>query len=91
MAQGYMEKRVDPKWVADKARLSGIMGGVLWMVAFVFAILGIVADCHQSGTLGLTANTWFLLAIVLHMASMSYWLCWALGVYFKAKEAKSGE
>ena len=91
MAQSFMEKRVDPKWIVDKTRFSGMVGGVLWMLGFIFAILGIVADCHQSGTLGLTAMAWFLLAVVLHMASMSYWLCWALGVYLKAKGAKTGE
>jgi hypothetical protein len=83
MAKGFMEKRVEPKWVADMARASGIWGGVLWGFGFIFAILGIIADA--TGTLGLTMMAWFMLAIVFHLAGLSYWLAWALGVYFKAR------
>jgi hypothetical protein len=31
---------------------------------------------------------WFMLAIVFHLAGLSYWLAWALGVYFKSVGAK---
>ena len=90
MAKGFMEKRVDPKWVADMASGSGIAGSVLWILGFIFAILGIIADA-MNATLGLTAMSWFLLAIVFHLAGLSYWLAWAMGVYFKAIEAKRKE
>jgi hypothetical protein len=83
MAKGFMEKRVEPKWVADMASASGIWGGVLWGLGFICAILGIAADA--TGTLGLTMMAWFMLAIVFHLAGLSYWLSWALGVYFRAK------
>jgi len=83
MAKGFMEKRIDPKWVADMASTSGIWGGALWILGFIFAMLGIIADAP--GTLGLTAMSWFMLAIVFHLASLSYWLAWALGVYFRAR------
>ena len=87
MAKGFMEKRVDPKWIADMASGSGIAGGTLWILGFIFAILGIIADA-TNGALGLTAMSWFMLAIVFHLAGISYWLAWALGVYLVAKAAK---
>ncbi len=83
MAEGFMEKRIDPKWVANMASASGIWGGALWTLGFIFAILGIIADA--TGTFGLTAMSWFMLAIVFHLAGLSYWLAWALGVYFRAR------
>lgn len=88
MAKGFMKKRIDPKWIADMASGSGKAGSTLWILGFVFAILGIITD--TTGNLGLTAMSWFLLAIVFHLAGLSYWLAWALGVYFRSKEAKQG-
>ncbi len=84
MAQSFMEKRVDPKWVADMTSASGIGGGVLWGLGFLFAIFGIIADA--TGNLGLSAMPWFMLAIVFHLAGLSYWLSWAVGVYFRSKK-----
>jgi hypothetical protein len=84
MAQSFMEKRIDPKWIAGMASSSGFWGGTLWFLGFIFAILGIIADA-TNGTLGLTMMAWFMLAIVFHLAGLSYWVSWALGVYFKAK------
>ena len=85
MGDSFMERRVDPKWVADMAGMSGWAGGTLWFLGFIFAILGIIADT-MNGSLGLTAMSWFMLAIVFHLAGLSYWLSWAVGVYFRAKK-----
>ncbi len=85
MAQSFMEKRSDSKWVAKMTGVSGMWGGTLWFIGFAFAILGIIADV-TNGTLGLTMMAWFMLAIVFHLASLSYWISWALGVYFKSKK-----
>ena len=79
MAQGFMEKRNDPKWLATKAGMQSTMGAALWILGFIFALLGIIAD--GSGSLGLTAMSWFMLAIVFHLAGLSYWLGWAVAVY----------
>ena len=84
MAQGFMEKRVDPKWLANKAGMQSTWGAALWILGFIFAILGIIADVN--GTLGLTMMAWFMLAIVFHLAGLSYWLGWALAVYLKSKK-----
>jgi hypothetical protein len=84
MAQSFMEKRVDPKWVVNMTGASGMWGGTLWFLGFLFALLGIIADATD-GTLGLTMTAWFMLAIVFHLAGLSFWVSWALGVYLKAK------
>jgi len=84
MAQSFMEKRNDPKWLATTAGMQSAWGASLWILGFIFAILGIIADA-TNGTLGLTMMAWFMLAIVFHLAGLSYWVGWALGVYFKAR------
>jgi hypothetical protein len=84
MAQSFMERRVDPKWLATRANLQANWGASLWILGFIFAILGIIADV-TNGSLGLTMMAWFMLAIVFHLAGLSYWLGWALAIYLKAK------
>jgi hypothetical protein len=86
MAQSFFEKRNDPKYIADKAGMMANWGAALWILGFVFAILGIIADAI--GTLSLTMMAWFMLAIVFHLAGLSYWLSWALAVRLRSKEAK---
>jgi hypothetical protein len=81
MAKSFMEKRIDPKSIADMAGTQANWGASLWILGFIFAILGIIADV--TGTLGLTMMAWFMLAIVFHLAGLSYWLGWALAVYLK--------
>ena len=83
MEKGFMEKFDDPKWLATKAGLQRNWGGSLWFLGFIFAILGIIADA--TGTLGLTMMAWFMLAIVFHLAGLSYWIGYALAIYLKAK------
>ena len=90
MAKGFMEKRVDPKWIATTAGLQANWGASLWILGFIFAILGIIADA-TNGTLGLTMMAWFMLAIVFHLAGLSYWIGYALAMYLKSKEAKKEE
>ena len=89
MAKGFMEKRVDPKYIANMASVQANWGATLWILGFIFAILGIIADA--TGTLGLTAMSWFLLAIVFHLAGLSFWLGWALAVYFRSAGAEKKE
>ena len=86
MAKSFMEKRVDPKYLADAANMQANWGASLWILGFIFAILGIIADA--TGTLGLTMMAWFMLAIVFHLAGLSFWLGWALAVYFRSGGAK---
>jgi len=87
MGKGFLEKYCDPKWLADMAAVSKRRWGVFWALGIVFAILGIIADAANI-TLGLEAISWFLLAIAFFVTSLSFCLAWALGVYFRAIEAK---
>ena len=84
MAKSFMEKRVDPKYLADTANMQANWGASLWILGFIFAILGVIAD--TTGTFGLTMMAWFMLAIVFHLAGLSYWLGWALALYLKSKK-----
>jgi hypothetical protein len=90
MAKSFMEKRVDPKYIAGMANVQANWGASLWILGFIFALLGIIADA-MNGTLGLSMMAWFMLAIVFHLAGLSFWLGWAVGVYFKGAEAKKKE
>ncbi len=83
MAKSFFEKRVDPKWIATQASMQANAGAALWILGFIFAILGIIADVN--GTLGLTSMAWFMLAIVFHLAGLSYWMGYALAMHLKSK------
>lgn len=90
MTQSFMEKRSDPKYIATIANLQANWGASLWTLGFIFALLGIIADANN-GSLGLTMMAWFMLAIVFHLAGLSFWLGWALSVHLKSKRAKEEE
>jgi hypothetical protein len=87
MAQSFFEKRADPKYIANKANMQANWGASLWILGFVFAILGVIADTTATSTLGLTMMAWFMLAIVFHLAGLSFWLGWALALYLKSKKS----
>ena len=44
MAKGFTEKRSDPKYIADMGNNQANWGGSLWILGFIFAILGIITD-----------------------------------------------
>ena len=87
MAQSFMEKRVDPEYIANTANMQANWGASLWILGFICAILGIIADV--TGNLGLTMMAWFMLAIVFHLAGLSFWMGYALALYLKAKKYTS--
>ena len=84
MAQSFFEKRSDPKYIANTVNMQANWGASLWILGFVFAILGIIADA--TGGLGLSMMAWFMLAIVFHLAGLSFWLGWALALHLKARQ-----
>jgi len=79
------------EWRAERTlRMGGVYavwGGVCWILGVVFAILGIIADA-MNGTLGLTAMSWFLLAVAAFVASIPEYIGWAVAVYLDALKAK---
>ena len=90
MGKGFLEKYCDPKTLADMAAVSKRRWFVSWILALIFAILGVIADA-TNGSLGLEAISWFMLTIAFFVASLSFCLAWAMGVYFRAIEAKKEE
>jgi len=68
----------------------GMWAHTLWFLGAIFAILGIIADATNT-TLGLEPMSWFLLAIVVFLASITYFIGLAIAWYLKTTEAKKQE
>ena len=66
---------------------NGMWGHVLWFLAIIFVVLGVIADAIN-GTLGLAAMSWFLLAIAAFLASIPFFIGMAISWYLKMTEAK---
>jgi len=60
----------------------GAWGHVLWILAIIFAVLGVIADAANV-KLGLNACSWLLLAIVVAVLSVSSFIGWAVAWYLK--------
>lgn len=69
---------------------NGWWGHILWFLAVIFAILGVIADAVNA-TLGLEPISWFLLAIATFVVSAIWYLSWAVAVYLRTIEAKKKE
>jgi hypothetical protein len=65
----------------------GQWGHNLWYLAAVFAILGIIADAINS-PLGLEAMSWFMLAIATFLASITFFIGWAVSWYLETTAKK---
>jgi len=86
-----MENRAtNRELIASKASTWAMLGGVFWVLAIIFAILGIVADAINA-TLGLEQTSWFLLAIVAMVTSGIWYLSWAVALYLRTTDAKKKE
>ena len=81
-----MEKRATSrKWIAGKASMWAMLGGVCWFIGIAFAILGIVADAIDA-TIGLEPISWFLLAIAAFVTSAIWYFSWAVAIYLQEKK-----
>lgn len=67
----------------------GLVGHICWFIGVIFAILGIIADA--TGSLGLTAMSWFLLAIATFLTSITFFIGWAVSWYLETAEARNKE
>ena len=65
----------------------GWWGHILWFLAVIFAILGVIADAINA-TLGLEPISWFLLAIATSLAGIPFFIGWAVSWYLRTTEAK---
>ena len=73
-ASGERAQRMAGMWA--------VWGGVCWILGLIFAILGVIAEATNA-TLGLTPMSWYLLAIALFVAGISWHIGWAVGVLYK--------
>lgn len=76
----------DRKRMAD-VRVAGLGGHTGWFLGAIFAVLGIIADAANV-TLGLEPTSWLLLAIVVFMASMPFYMGLGLAWYLRTTGAK---
>ena len=72
------------EWIVGNGGRMTLSGGICWILGAIFAVLGIIADA-MNVTLGLEPSSWFLLSIALFVASISWYLGWAVAVYLHAK------
>jgi len=69
---------------------SGMSAHICWFLGVIFAILGIIADAANV-TLGLTPTSWFLLAIVTLLVSITMFFGMGLAWYLITADAKKKE
>ncbi len=84
MARHHYEDRESIK--AGLSR-SGMLGHLMWFLGAVFAVLGIIADAG-SGSVGLSATSWFLLAIVAMLAAITFFMGWMVSWYLNTVDRK---
>jgi len=65
----------------------GAWGHLLWFLGMVFAVLGIIAGVANT-PLGLSATSWLLLAIFAMLASITFFIGWAIGWYLRSVDKK---
>ena len=72
--------------IARGGRVMNI-GGFLWILAVIFAIIGIFIEIADAIFI-LKSESWYSLAIIVSILSLAYWLGWAVCVYIDFKESK---
>jgi hypothetical protein len=66
---------------------SGAIGHICWFLAIIFAVLGVIDDAANV-KLGLDPTSWFLLAIVASVLSVSVFIGWAVAWYLRSTGTK---
>jgi len=79
-------------WEDRESLKAGIGRGGAWahllgFLGVVFAVLGIIADVANT-SLGLSATSWFLLAIVIMLASITFFMGWMVSWYLVTIDRK---
>ena len=69
-------------------RSSGMTAHICWFLGVIFAVVGIIGDAANR-TLGLEPNSWFLLAIVTLVVSITMFFGMGLAWYLITTETKS--
>ena len=66
---------------------AGLWGHFFWFLGLIFAVLGVIWDAMDI-TFGLTSMSWFLLAIVISLLSIPFFIGMALGWYLETTSKK---
>ena len=72
----YLRKGIGP---------AGLWGHIFWFLSLIFAALGVIWDFLNISR-GLTSMSWFLLAIVMALLSIPFFIGWAIAWYLKSLE-----
>lgn len=80
-----MPYRWEKREAMADVRSSGLWGHVCWFLGIVFAIIGIISGAIDE-SIGLAATEWFLLAIVVLVASLAFFIGLAAAWYLKTTE-----
>jgi uncharacterized membrane protein YbaN (DUF454 family) len=75
------------KAVLGKGGLMNVWGSVCWILGFIFAVLGAIGGVLNAH-IGLAPTYWMLLSIAAFTASISWYIAWAVALYFDATAAK---
>ena len=87
----HWEKPVrDREELRPVIRSMGLGGHISWVLGVIFTVLGIIADAANV-TLGLTSISWFLLAIIILVVSVTMFFGMGLAWYLITTDRKKGE
>ena len=73
------------KWLIESIGSAGSWGHALWFLSIIFAIIEVISDLVDSA-LGLTSMSWFLLALVIGVLSIPFYIGIAMAWYLKTTE-----
>ena len=62
----------------------GSIGHILWFLSVIFAVIGVIGEIIGY-TLVITPMSWYLLAIVMILLSIPFYIGWAVAWYLKSK------
>ena len=85
-----MESWTEPGFTKRGRGSMGIMGSIATWLGVIFAIIGVISEATTT-LIGIYPTAWFLLAIASLILGLSFWLGWAVGMYFHVKETQGKE
>jgi len=81
-----MPKRYeDRKKIVDGLGSMGSIGHILWFLCVFFALIGFIIEVIDV-TFLVTPMSWFLLAIVMILLSIPFYIGWAVAWYLKLEK-----
>jgi len=80
----------DREYLKANIGSGGMAAHACLFLGVLFAVVGVIGDAANM-TLGLEPASWFLLAIVAILASITFFIGWAVAWYLKTTETKKRE